>query len=80
MVPDPDVLEPRYEDWLEMYGKGLADLRRAGLAPEPVEIDAEAFLAWCLVSGLAPDSAARARFAADVIRQRYESGQPPRGV
>lgn len=80
IVPDREALEGSYEDWLAVYTRGVADLRGAGLRPERVAVDPDAFLAWCAVASLPLDSGSRARFAADELRRHAGSGRPPRGV
>jgi hypothetical protein len=74
-VPDPERLENSYEEWEGMALSALAQLEEAGITPERVPVEAEQLLAWCRDSDREPDSAARAQFAADRLRQRDPDGR-----
>ena len=68
IAPDADKLEASYEEWVEVVERGLADLRRAGLQPQRVEIAIAPFVAWCDRMGRRPDAAARAAYVAEQLQ------------
>jgi hypothetical protein len=67
IAADPEVLEPSYEEWLEMAEKALAGLREAGIVPRRVEVDVLALKRWCEEQGLAVDGRARSAYAAHLM-------------
>lgn len=70
LAPDPDDLEDTYEDWLRMWHEASARLRQAGINPDRVEVDFEAFRDWCATHGFSLDSAARAQFVSEELQRR----------
>ena len=44
---------------------------------ERIEVDLDELLAWCRDNGLTLDASARANFAAEKLRKRYEEQEPP---
>ena len=73
-APDAADLENTYEDWLEVFHRGVAQVQAAGVRPERVEVDMQAFVAWCAPTGRALDSAARAEFVSEQLRL-HDSGR-----
>ena len=73
VAPDGDDLEQTHEDWLIVFDRALAQLRTAGVKPERIPIDVDAFLDWCGANREQPDSSARAGYASEVLRRRHES-------
>jgi hypothetical protein len=47
IVTAPDELAATYPEWLAMAEKSIQLLRRRGVNPIKVDIDAEELLAWC---------------------------------
>lgn len=66
---DADGLEDTYEEWLANAESSLAELLAQDMLIEKVVIDIDALLAWSLMRGIAPDAAARAEYAAHLLRQ-----------
>ena len=64
---DPEVLEPSYEEWLEVAEQALATLREAGLVPRKIDVDVWALKRWCEEQGLAVDGRARSEYAAHLL-------------
>jgi hypothetical protein len=69
---DPEVLEPTYQEWLQVFEKGLRDLADAGVVAERVEVRVVALREWGLKHHRALDGAARSEFVAELLRSRYE--------
>ena len=74
-APDGASLEVTYEAWLNVFADGLAKLRAVGVTPQRIEVDLPVFTEWCESVGQVPDSAARAAFVSEQLRQR--DGLPP---
>ena len=70
VAPDAAELEPTYEAWVAVYEDGIEHLRAGGYAPQRVEIELPALLAWCAKEGCVPDSSSRAAFASELLRLR----------
>lgn len=70
MAPDASELEATYEEWLEVFHRGFAHVEAAGVHPERVEVDLEAFVDWCKPTGRPLDSTARAEFVSEQLRLR----------
>ena len=73
IASDPEILEPTYGDWLRVYEKGLRDLAAAGVEPERVEVRVADLRAWCQAQHRPLDGAARAAFAAELLRRRHQA-------
>lgn len=69
-APDAADLESTYEDWLDVFHRGVALVEAAGVRPERVEVDLQALVAWCAPTGRPLDSAARAAFVSEQLRLR----------
>jgi hypothetical protein len=76
---DRDVLETTYEEWVQVFEKGLRDLAAAGVAAERVEVRVADLRTWCLKHNRRLDGAARSEFVAQLLRSRYE-GAPGGGA
>ena len=50
-APDAADLENTYEDWLDVFHRGFAKVQAAGVRPERVEVDLQAFIDWCAPTG-----------------------------
>jgi hypothetical protein len=68
-VPDPEALEDTYDEWLAVYRDGVAKLRASGFRPKRVDIRLDRFQDWWRRNGRRPDGAARAAYAADLLRR-----------
>jgi hypothetical protein len=77
---DPEVLEPTYQEWVQVFEKGLRDLAEAGVVPERVEVRVAALGAWCLKHHRKLDGAARSEFVAELLRSRYEGAAGSSGA
>ncbi|MDZ7291407.1 MAG: hypothetical protein ONB44_09345 [candidate division KSB1 bacterium] len=51
--------------------KALQQFGATGMQVEPVEVDVDELVAWCKEQGIPMDSAARSRYAAEKIREKY---------
>ena len=70
---DRDKLQDRYEDWVADAERSLQEIRQRGGHAEKIDVDVEELLAWCQAEGLDVNGKARAQYAAEALRQRYES-------
>jgi hypothetical protein len=61
---DAHVLEPAYDDWLDVLDSSVEKIRTHGLEPELVDVDVEDLLAFCRKEGLHNSAEARAKFVA----------------
>jgi hypothetical protein len=69
---DRDELGETYEEWVVNAEESLQKMRQAGIWAEKIEVDVEELLAWCRAQGREVDGAARAAYAAEMLRQRDE--------
>ncbi|MGO4387922.1 hypothetical protein AB4Y85_10325 [Microvirga sp. 2YAF29] len=65
VMDDPYVLASTYEQWLSAAENNEAVGRQAGLEIVRVMIYPQEFRAWCLAQGMAPDGAARTKYASE---------------
>ncbi len=72
VAADPEVLETTYEEWVATANSTLQEIRKAGLSGEKVQVNIDELISWCEEQGLALDGHARARYAAEKLRQRYK--------
>jgi hypothetical protein len=61
-------LESTFEEWLAMAEDTPRNFVNAGVAPEKVMIDPEAFAAWCKTRRKRNNASARARFVSGKLR------------
>lgn len=66
LASDADVLEERYDEWLENATRTLEQLRAAGLRVKPVDVDVHALGRWCEARQRPCDSASRSQYAAEL--------------
>jgi hypothetical protein len=78
IATDPDKLEPTYGEWLRTAEAALQRLAAAGVVPERIDVSVAALQAWCRQQGRGVDGSARADFASELLRRRYE-GAPRDG-
>jgi hypothetical protein len=69
---DRHRLAETYEKWLINAEKGLQQMQEVGMSAEKVEVDVEELLAWCRAHDRDVDGAARAAYAAEMLRRRYQ--------
>lgn len=73
VVADSEDLEETHDEWLAMLKRSLRMFREAGIRYELVEIDVEQLVEWCERKGIPNNAAARAEYAAYLLRRRYET-------
>jgi len=80
---DPDRFEATFQEWTAMAEVGLGDLKRAGVNPVKVMIDADEFSAWCSLHRKQNNAASRAEFVTEKVRAQHPvrspSGMTPGG-
>jgi hypothetical protein len=69
---DVDNLEETYDAWLKTAERLIRDGIPADVRVEKIDVDVEEVLAWCNVLGLPMNTASRARFVSERVRQKYE--------
>lgn len=67
---DREDLEETYADWVAAAEESLRKMRQVGIYAEKIEVDVEELLAWCRALGREVDGAARAAYAAELLRRR----------
>ena len=71
---DRESLAGTHAEWLAAATRGLMQMRAAGMAVDPVEVDVEAMVRWCRVIGRPFDGAARTEYVAELLQKRHERG------
>jgi trans-aconitate methyltransferase len=72
---DSDILEPTYDEWLDVLDSSIEKIRAHGLEPELVDVDVEELLAFCKRKKLPNTGQARARFVAEKARGKSRSAR-----
>jgi hypothetical protein len=72
MCSDADQLHDNHKDWLRDAKRMEKLLQKEGLIVERVLIDPNAFSAWCALRGMSLDGKARAAFAAEAVKSKYQ--------
>jgi hypothetical protein len=67
---DPDAFEPTYREWVNMAEDALREIQRSAGNVVKVHIDSNEFRAWCIARGKQNNSAARAEYASEKLRER----------
>jgi hypothetical protein len=80
IAADPEELEPTYADWKRVAEAALRHLAAAGVLPEPIDVSVAALQAWCRQQGRPIDGDARAAFASELLRRRYEGATSEGGA
>lgn len=68
IASDRDKLDDSYEQWLAGAQKTLVEMAAAGKPARRVDVDVDVLARWCQAEGRPIDSAARAAFAALLLR------------
>jgi hypothetical protein len=72
IAADGDNLEETYEEWVRNAENSIREMRKSDVRPEKIDVDIEELLLWCKAHNYSVDSAARAQYAADKLRQLHE--------
>jgi hypothetical protein len=70
---DVENLEETYDAWLQTAERMIRDGIPTDVVVEKIEVDVEEVLAWCNVMGLPMNTASRARFVSERVRQGDET-------
>ena len=70
---DVDNLEETFDGWLKTAERLIREGLPADVAVEKIDIDVEEVLAWCNVRGLPMNTASRAQFVSERVRQKHEA-------
>ena len=70
---DVENLEETYDAWLQTAERMIRDGIPADVVVEKIDVDVEEVLAWCNVMGLPMNTASRARFESERVRQKHET-------
>jgi len=73
LFPDAADLHDTYAEWLKDAEASVKRLIRPGATVEPVIVDIDDFLGWCMVHGHRPDSKARTEYVIGEIDRKYPS-------
>ena len=77
LFPDADQLHDSYAEWLKFAEESMKRLARTGLTVEPVVIDIDDFLGWCLIHSRARDAKARTEYVTEKLSHKYPSKRAP---
>ena len=77
---DPEQLGQDYETWSDRVETHLQQIRQTGVPVEKVEVDPDELATWCRDNLRPIDSAARAKFVALKVRQKYSREAGPNKV
>jgi hypothetical protein len=72
---DPDGVDDSYEEWRKEANKAISNFAANGQKVEKVSIKVAELQEWCKNKGIAPNSSARAEFAAMLSQKRHEKKQ-----
>ena len=67
---DKDALDDSYDEWKTNATSAIKDLRNDGQLIQKVKINIDRLEAWCEDNGLENNSAARSRYAGEMLQQR----------
>jgi len=67
---DKDDLDDSYDEWRTNASSAIAELRGDGQLIQKVKINIEQLDAWCEDKGVENNSAARSRYAGEMLSQR----------
>ena len=73
LMADGASFPKTHASWRQKAGRMERELARQGSRTIRVDIDPEAFFAWCEERGLSPDSGARSQYVAEAAGARYDS-------
>jgi len=69
VAADPEILEKTYEEWVEVFNKGCANLKEVGIMAVKVSVDVDELIEWCKENKLAINGEARSQFVARKLRK-----------
>jgi hypothetical protein len=73
LFPDADQLHETHAEWLKSAEDSVKRLARTGMTVEPVAIDIDDFLGWCLIHNRARDAKARTEYVTEKLSRKYPS-------
>ena len=69
---DGDNFEDTYEEWRQIAGKTMKDLKRQGVNPRKVYVKTEDFRWWCEINDSSTDGPARTRYVAEILKSEND--------
>lgn len=69
---DADQIPDTYGEWRALATRRFVEMKQHGKLVRKVPLRPETFLRYCEIRGIAPDSTARAEFAAAAMLKRQE--------
>ena len=67
---DASVLEPTYDDWIDVLDSSLDKIKSRGITPELVEVDVYDLLVYCKEKGIKNDGKTRSMFIAKLTKDK----------
>ena len=72
---DSQNMPATFEDWKDLVGKQLAEIKRVGNIAIRADFDPETFINWCNLRGFQANSQARTAFAEHVVLEYQKTGK-----
>jgi hypothetical protein len=73
--PDADELHDTYAEWHDSAESVIRQLKRSGVAAQPLVIDIDHFIAWCATHDHRPDAEARSAYVAEMLQLRSQASE-----
>jgi hypothetical protein len=73
LFPDADQLHDTHAEWLKFAEESVKRLTRTGMTVEPVVIDIDDFLGWCLIHNRARDAKARTEYVTEKLSHNFQT-------
>lgn len=67
VAADPESLEDTYEEWVEVFNRGTAVLKKSGINALKVPVDVDELEAWCREKGLPINGEARSQYVTEIL-------------
>jgi hypothetical protein len=77
LFPDADLLHETHAEWLKFADESVKRLARTGMTVEPVVIDIDDFLGWCLIHNRPRDAKARTEYVTEKLSHKYPNKGGP---
>lgn len=71
VMADPEILFDTFDEWLAGARRIESEITAKGDKVVRIRFDLPVFLLWCATNNAQPNEQARAKWAAQAVRQRY---------
>lgn len=70
IITDPERWPATYAEWLQRANEHFAETKKRGLVTTKINVDPDAFVAWCQINSRVADVRSRSLYATEELAKR----------